>query len=283
VTTGIVGPREPFELGLVAPRPQLVFRDEAGRRWPAHVFRFDRPLRAIASGPYGGGLGERHWVLNATVSRDYDRPDPDAHIAELADRLGLTGPGTGMLTAVDVNHATAATIGGVSVVATVGLGYLTRAADPEPADPEPADSESDGGDPAATGAETGAEPGNTTTAQTNRTVGTDPTVRNSLPVGTINIVAFLPVPLTDAALVNAVATATEAKVQALADHGLDATGTATDAVFLACPVPGASGTQPYGGPRSRWGWPLARAVHAAVLDGTRRWHERASVVNHRQG
>jgi adenosylcobinamide amidohydrolase len=81
--------------------------------------------------------------------------------------------------------------------------------------------------------------------------------------GTINLVAWVPVRLSDAALVNALATATEAKSQALADLGLDATGTATDAVCIACPPAGVP--EPFGGPRSPWGARLARAVHAAVL------------------
>ncbi|PZT70680.1 adenosylcobinamide amidohydrolase [Streptomyces sp. SW4] len=86
------------------------------------------------------------------------------------------------------------------------------------------------------------------------------------PPGTINIVAALPVPLGDAALVNAVMTATEAKVQALLDAGLDCSGTPTDAVCVAArtPRPGA-GTQAFAGPRSLWGARLARAVHRAVL------------------
>ena len=81
--------------------------------------------------------------------------------------------------------------------------------------------------------------------------------------GTINIVAVLPVRLADAALINAVATATEAKVQALGDLGFDATGTATDAIAIACPAVGVP--EPFGGPRSVWGGRLARAVHAALL------------------
>ncbi|MGH9042541.1 MAG: adenosylcobinamide amidohydrolase [Acidimicrobiia bacterium] len=81
--------------------------------------------------------------------------------------------------------------------------------------------------------------------------------------GTINIIAVLPVRLADAALVNAVATATEAKVQALTDLGYDATGTATDAIAVVCPAAGAP--ESFGGPRSRWGLRLARAVHTAVL------------------
>ncbi|MFE3638004.1 adenosylcobinamide amidohydrolase [Streptomyces sp. NPDC059168] len=83
--------------------------------------------------------------------------------------------------------------------------------------------------------------------------------------GTINIVAVLPVALTDAALVNAVATATEAKVQALLDAGHDCSGTPTDAVCVASRTP-APGTplHPFAGPRSPWGARLARAVHRAV-------------------
>lgn len=82
-------------------------------------------------------------------------------------------------------------------------------------------------------------------------------------VGTINVVAVLPERLSDAALVNTVATATEAKAQALRDLGLDATGTATDAVCIVCPEDGRA--HDFGGPRSTWGARLARAVHQAVL------------------
>ncbi|MFG2682222.1 adenosylcobinamide amidohydrolase [Streptomyces sp. NPDC048392] len=87
------------------------------------------------------------------------------------------------------------------------------------------------------------------------------------PPGTINIVAALPVALSDAALVNAVMTATEAKVQALLDAGLDCSGTPTDAVCVAARTPreGAEG-HAFAGPRSEWGARLARAVHRAVGD-----------------
>lgn len=82
-------------------------------------------------------------------------------------------------------------------------------------------------------------------------------------VGTINLVAVVPERLSDAALVNTVATATEAKVQALRDLGHDATGTATDAVVVLCPSEGRAAD--FGGPRSVWGSRLARAVYGAVL------------------
>ncbi|CAL9615823.1 hypothetical protein SUDANB38_05765 [Streptomyces sp. enrichment culture] len=83
--------------------------------------------------------------------------------------------------------------------------------------------------------------------------------------GTVNIVVAVPVALSDAALVNAVATATEAKVQALLDAGYDCSGTPTDAVCVAArvPRPGVE-VHAFAGPRSLWGARLARAVHAAV-------------------
>ncbi|MFB7599882.1 adenosylcobinamide amidohydrolase [Streptomyces sp. NPDC056160] len=83
--------------------------------------------------------------------------------------------------------------------------------------------------------------------------------------GTINIVVAVPVALTDAALVNAVATATEAKVQALLEAGHDCSGTPTDAVCVAArtPAPGEL-AHAFAGPRSLWGARLARAVHRAV-------------------
>jgi adenosylcobinamide amidohydrolase len=86
-------------------------------------------------------------------------------------------------------------------------------------------------------------------------------------VGTINVVAWIPACLTPAALVNAVATVTEAKVQALVDAGVAGTGTATDAVVIACRDSGPD--EHFGGPRSTWGSRLARATHAAVLAGSR--------------
>ncbi len=95
------------------------------------VWRLPEPLLAISSGPHGGGLGVRHWALNATVPKDYARPDPDAHVAEIAADLGLRGPGTGLLTAVDVRDAVVVADGGVRSWVTTGIGaHPTWAAGP---------------------------------------------------------------------------------------------------------------------------------------------------------
>lgn len=85
-------------------------------------------------------------------------------------------------------------------------------------------------------------------------------------VGTVNIIAVLSRRLSRAALVNAVMTVTEAKSQALWDAGFAGTGTPSDAVAVLCPQSGPA--EAFGGPRSRWGSRLARAVHQAVLGGS---------------
>ena len=153
--------------------------------------------------------------------------DPTADLRAAAARLALPGDGVGMMTAKDVGEAVVAEDGGVDVVATVGLGWPVWAAAPAPADGEP------------------------------------------VPVrpGTINLLVVVPVRLDDGALVNAVATATEAKAQALLEAGVPGTGTASDAVCVACPIAGP--VEPYGGPRSAWGARVARAAHRAVVDGMR--------------
>lgn len=92
-------------------------------------------------------------------------------------------------------------------------------------------------------------------------------------VGTINVLVVVDAPLTDAALVAAVQTATEAKAQALADTGVlalnhdgPATGTATDAICVAAP-PGAHVA--FAGPATPVGAAVALAVHGAVRSGAR--------------
>ncbi len=91
------------------------------------------------------------------------------------------------------------------------------------------------------------------------------------PVGTINLLVQVDAPLDDAAMVGAMQTAVEAKVQALADARIPArngdgfaTGTPTDAVCIAAP-PG--GGVAFAGTATTIGGEIAQAVHAAVLHG----------------
>ncbi|WP_028192494.1 adenosylcobinamide amidohydrolase [Salinispora pacifica] len=236
--------------------PSLCTRREDGRNLPVLVWRAERPLLSASSAALGGGLGVRSWVINATVPMSYDRDDPIEHLAELAAGFGLDSSGVGLLTGVDVAEVVARTDTGVRVWATVGLGVpIWAAAPPEcaPAVPAPAVPAPAVPAPAVPGAD-------------------------GHPVGTVNIVVYVPARLGPAALINAVATATEAKAQAIAELGVPGTGTPTDAVAVCCPTEGPEA--PYGGPRSTWGAPLARAVHRAVLAGgarpVRPWSQRSA-------
>lgn len=173
-------------------------------------------------------MGPLRWVLIVGVPDDYSRTDLSVHAAELSSGLGLEGRGATMFTAARVSQFRTHTDEGVTVAATVGVTRPTWAAS------------EDGGH------------------------GTWP--RSSGP-GTINIVVGFPAPLCDAAAVNTVMTVTEAKSQALQEHGVPGTGTASDAVTVVWP--GGEPRSRFGGPRSRYGAPAARAVHRCVLAALR--------------
>ena len=87
---------------MVDVQPYLIDRLEAGHRMPVLVWRLANPMLAISSGPLGGGIGVRSWVVNATVPMSYFRDDPDNHLAEIAAALDLPGTGVGLMTGVDV-------------------------------------------------------------------------------------------------------------------------------------------------------------------------------------
>ncbi|MEO7127190.1 MAG: adenosylcobinamide amidohydrolase, partial [Nakamurella sp.] len=172
----------------------------AGEPGPLLRWRFPEPARAVASGMLGGGLSTASWVINAQVRADYGRMDPEKHLREIALEQGLDpDAGVGLMTAARVERVATAIDGPdgaeVRCDATVGVSYPTWASAPDD----------------------------------------DPLPDKPWRPGTINIVCQLPVPLTDAALVGAVITATEAKAQALIEAGMPGTGTASDAIVICCP------------------------------------------------
>jgi adenosylcobinamide hydrolase len=189
------------------------------------VVDLGRPHRCLSSALLGGGLGWLRTWLNLQVGRDYARTDPEAHLAAAA--AGLPGPVVGMMTAAPVAEHRIGRAGAARAVATVGVGRALAAA------------------------------------------GTRPRAAPS--AGTINLLVVVGEPLSDAGLAGAVQTAVEAKAQALAAARVPAanadgfaTGTATDAICVACP-PGAR--VPFAGPATRVGGDLAHAVYEAVLAG----------------
>lgn len=216
---------------------RLSYRTEEDTRLAALLWEFGPGHRAISSAPLGGGIGPVSWVLNAQVVAGYARMDPVEHLRSLGPGAG---PGVGMMTAAHVPAFVATADEGVEVVATVGLRVPTWAAAP-PGAPDP-----------ELHPERGRRP----------------------EVGTINIIAVLPVAMSDAALVNTVMTVTEAKSQALTETGFPGTGTASDAVSVVVRENGTA--EPFGGPRSTWGARLARATHRAVRRGATEWESLAA-------
>lgn len=211
---------------------------DGGRDLTTTVWEIGEDCRAVSSAMLGGGIGPVGWVLNAQVPGDYSRRDPVTHLQEMADGFGLVGRGVGMLTAASVARTVIRADGGVTASATVGLRVPTWAAAPSAhVDPELA-----------------------------------PVMPDAPAPGTINITVDLPVALTDAALVNAVMTVTEAKTQALIEAGYAATGTASDAVAVIARIDRPQ--EIFAGPRSMWGGAAARAVYAAVLRGAHDYTER---------
>jgi adenosylcobinamide amidohydrolase len=215
----------------VSMRLEMRWHRQDGVQLPVAVWCPGPGYRMISSGVAGGGIGPREWVLNAQIPATYSRVDPAVHIAELAADLGLEGEGVGLLTAATVTDAVQCENDSVCVAATVGLRIPTWAAAP----PGSADHE----------------------------------LVPAWRPGTINIIVSVPVPLCDAAFVNAVLTATEAKAQAVLEAGFRATGTASDAICVAAPTAGEP--EDFAGPRSLWGARIARAVCSAVHTGALRY------------
>src|ERR1035438_3907947 len=215
---------------------EMRWHREDGVRLPVALWCPGPGYRMISSGVAGGGIGPREGGLNAQVPAGDARMDPAVHVAELAAGLGLAGEGVGLLTAARVTDAVQCEDEEVCAAATVGLRVPTWAAVP----PGTADRE---------------------------------LVRVWRP-GTINIIVSVPVPLSDAAYVNAVMTATEAKTQAVLEAGFRATGTASDAICIAAPAAGRP--EDFAGPRALWGARSARAVHAAVHAGALHYRAKSS-------
>lgn len=203
------------------------------------IVQSQRPLLTLASAVIGGGLTRTRTILNRHVSKQYDHPDPAADMLAFARERGIAEPFVGLMTAAYLEYASVAREQegalAVAAVATVGLSQPTAAGLTPPA---------------------------------------------TLRAGTINIILLIDAKLTPAALVNAVITVTETKVAVMHQarirtaSGEAATGTATDAIVVACTDRGA--TLPYAGPVTPVGWLIGRAVRRAVGQGVAAWQKRQS-------
>lgn len=95
-------------------------------------------------------------------------------------------------------------------------------------------------------------------------------------VGTVNIAVAVSERLTDAALVEAVSIATQARTVAILEHGPRlatgrASGTGTDCLAVAAPTVGTAPPLAHVGLHTAAGEAIGRAVHDAVAAGTIAW------------
>ncbi|MEW9617873.1 adenosylcobinamide amidohydrolase [Shinella sp. S4-D37] len=97
---------------------------------------------------------------------------------------------------------------------------------------------------------------------------------SSTPIGTINLLAHVDASLSEAAQLEALSIATEARTAAVMDLGLVrsgriVTGTGTDCIVVAYPCEGTK--MPFAGLHTDIGLSLGRAVYDAVTEGGLRW------------
>lgn len=205
----------------------------------------ESPLRTLNSSPCGGGFGENKVIINRQVDKLYNESDPLREMESFILREGLNPRETaGMLTA--------------AMVKDVGYKALTWEEQQLQEQKQEQEQEQEHlhvcawvtvglGNKARAGAELPAA---------------------SLYPGTINTIVVVNGCLTDAAMVNAVITATEAKAAALQALNIQiggqlATGTTTDAVLIAATSRGQ--TYRYAGIATTVGYLIGRTVYEAIM------------------
>ncbi|MFB9329799.1 adenosylcobinamide amidohydrolase [Paenibacillus aurantiacus] len=180
--------------------------------WPGLDIRFvdgdhllarsDRVLETVSSAVYGGGRGKADHFVNRKVPLSYNEDDPVLDLAAIIGRSGYPAHATvGLLTAAKLTHA--------SVIEASGDRFNALCIST-------------------------AGIGNAARA------GVERPVFSAYAAGTINTLVFIDGQLSEAAMVGALMTATEAKAAALQDldvkdplDGRLATGTTTDSVVIA--------------------------------------------------
>jgi adenosylcobinamide hydrolase len=195
------------------------------------------PLRVLSSAVHHGGFAEARAIVNLHVGKNDPCTDPAGMIGAFARVTRVPAPWVGLLTGAHTERAVQAeeAAGGFHALAVVTVGLSNPVAA--------------GHSPVAVWA-----------------------------ASTINTIVIVDADPEPAALVNAVITATEVKGLAvreaglLADGGVAASGTSTDAVVIAATGRGAAAR--FGGPASEMGWVVARAVRVALDRAIADWQER---------
>lgn len=203
---------------------------------------FPKALKTFSSAVIGGGTGWKRVFINRCVPQDYDCTDPQVEMEQyLRDRHINPVESIGMMTAVSLQDAAFTE----RKEEEFALSVMVTAGIGDAVDAAFAERHS---------------------SELNK-------------IGTINIWIFVDGELSEEAFVQAMITATEAKVKALIDHKvLDpvtqtlATGTATDSVLIAATQRGK--TFPYAGTITALGKAIAKSVYEATMLAIERYQQR---------
>jgi adenosylcobinamide hydrolase len=208
----------------------------------------ENPLRTLNSSPWGEGFGYHRVVMNRQVDKTYNETDPSVEMEAFIAREGLDPHDTaGMLTAAWVKD----------------VGYHELAWPPSDSNEyseHPTDAPQD--------TELLRVAAWVTVGLGNKARAGATLPASALYPGTINTIVVIEGHLTDAAMVNAVITATEAKAAALQALNIRindqiATGTSTDAVLIA--ATGRGMTYRYAGTATTVGYLIGRTVYEAIM------------------
>ena len=192
-----------------------------------------KPLKVLGSAVLGGELRQARYIFNHTVDKDYNGSVPEQDLRRVVEYLQMGPDVLGMMTAVRV----------IDTVLSVGRKKALTVA---------ALCTAGAGNPGVAGELPGKGQG-------------------KYQPGTINTILLIDGHLTDAAMVNAVITATEAKVRAIYSAKISlpgnelVTGTTTDAIVVACT--GRGEPLRYAGTATDLGYMIGNTVYKAVLQG----------------
>lgn len=197
------------------------------------IITAQQALQVLGSAILGGELRRARAILNHTVALNYNGQYPERELRALADKLGLGKETVGMMTAVSVKHTFCkfARCKDLAVAAVCTVGI---------------------GNPGVAGMAV-----------------TD--LKHKYQPGTINMILLVDGNFTEACAVNAVMTATEAKVRALFNAGIKlaggepVTGTTSDAIVVA--GTGAGRPLRYAGTATDLGYLIGNTVYRAVSEG----------------
>ena len=209
--------------------------------FPVAVIKLKEKMEVLTSpGVLNIGPMISDTLMIMEVPKLYDRRDPVDHIEEIRNDLGLPDDTVGFMTAAEIEYVTSVKETDFEdmhtcAVVTAGIGNRVIAGDVIYDMDE----------------------------RLVKSLEKEKRIR-ARKIGTINIIAISPVPLTETAKLNAFIAITEAKTAAMFALGHEETGTTSDAVAVVSPISGKK--EQYCGTGTSLGISMARSVKAAVMD-----------------